>query len=62
MEIAWLTRDGSYRTLYVDGTEVAKDTEPQANLEDAHSMRRKNRDFLKGKKTSALWEVNHEFA
>ena len=29
-------RDGSYRTLYVDGTEVAKDTERQANLEAAY--------------------------
>jgi sugar lactone lactonase YvrE len=28
--------DGSYRALYIDGTEVAKDTELQANLESAY--------------------------
>ncbi len=28
--------DGSYRTLYIDGTEVAKDTQPQAYLEAAY--------------------------
>ncbi|GAI05085.1 unnamed protein product, partial [marine sediment metagenome] len=27
--------DGYYRALYVDGTEVAKDTDPQAHLEAA---------------------------
>jgi len=31
-----LVWDGSYRTLYVDGTDVAKDTEPQAYLEAAY--------------------------
>jgi len=46
--IAWLPWDGSYRTLYVDGIDVAKDTEPQAHLEAAHSMWHENRDFLKG--------------
>ena len=28
--------DGSYRALYVDGTEVAKDTDPQSHLEAAY--------------------------
>jgi hypothetical protein len=28
--------DGSYRTLYVDSTEVAKDTRAQAHLEGAY--------------------------
>jgi hypothetical protein len=45
--IAWLTWDGSYKTLYFDGTEVAKDAKPQAHLKAAHSMRHENRDFLK---------------